>query len=68
MKVQAQEQGKPALRNIAKMLMNSLYGRFGMHPHTNKVLLADPAQAKLIASAFPGSLLLVRSLSLMVMS
>jgi hypothetical protein len=53
LKIDAQAQGKPALRSLAKMLMNSLYGRFGMHPHTNKVLLADPAQAKQIASAFP---------------
>jgi hypothetical protein len=53
MKVEAQAQGKPALRSLAKLLMNSLYGRFGMHPHNNKVLLATPAQAKVIASAFP---------------
>jgi hypothetical protein len=31
MKVKAQEEGKPVLRNIAKLLMNSMYGRFGMH-------------------------------------
>jgi len=33
MKVMAQLEGRPALRNIAKLLMNSLYGRFGMHPN-----------------------------------
>jgi hypothetical protein len=31
MKVRAQKDGKPVLRNIAKLMMNSMYGRFGMH-------------------------------------
>lgn len=31
MKVNAQLEGRPVLRNIAKLLMNSMYGRFGMH-------------------------------------
>jgi len=31
MKVNAQLAGRPVLRNIAKLLMNSMYGRFGMH-------------------------------------
>lgn len=31
MKVRAQEEGKPVLRNIAKLMMNSMYRRFGMH-------------------------------------
>ena len=31
MKVNAQLEGKPSLRNVAKLLMNSMYGRFGMH-------------------------------------
>jgi hypothetical protein len=30
-KVEAQLAGKPVLRNIAKLMMNSMYGRFGMH-------------------------------------
>ncbi len=30
MKVNAQLEGKPVIRNLAKLLMNSLYGRFGM--------------------------------------
>ena len=31
MKINAQLEGRPVLRNIAKLLMNSMYGRFGMH-------------------------------------
>jgi hypothetical protein len=31
MKVQAQMDNKPTIRNLAKLLMNSMYGRFGMH-------------------------------------
>lgn len=31
MKVEAQENKQPVLRNIAKLMMNSMYGRFGMH-------------------------------------
>ncbi|CAG8539458.1 1349_t:CDS:2, partial [Acaulospora morrowiae] len=52
-KVEAQAQGKPALRSLAIMLRNSLYGCFEMHPHINRVVLADPDQARVIASAFP---------------
>lgn len=32
MKVEAQLAGEPVRRSIAKLMMNSLYGRFGMHP------------------------------------
>jgi hypothetical protein len=32
MKIIAQKEGKATIRNIAKLLMNSMYGRFGMHP------------------------------------
>jgi len=32
MKVEAQLSGEPVRRSIAKLMMNSLYGRFGMHP------------------------------------
>lgn len=31
MKVEAQLNNLPTIRNIAKLLMNSMYGRFGMH-------------------------------------
>jgi len=33
MKVEAQLAGEPVRRSIAKLLMNALYGRFGMHPN-----------------------------------
>jgi len=32
MKITAQKEGKSTIRNMAKLLMNSMYGRFGMHP------------------------------------
>jgi len=41
MKITAQEEGKPTIRNIAKLLMNSMYGRFGMH--------ADMTQTKIVS-------------------
>jgi len=31
MKVTAQLEGKPVIRNVAKLMMNSMYGRLGMH-------------------------------------
>nr|AGJ98066.1 truncated plasmid-related DNA polymerase [Glomus sp. DAOM 240422] len=31
MKITAQREGKPTIRNLAKLLMNSMYGRFGMY-------------------------------------
>jgi hypothetical protein len=31
MKIEAQLNNQPTIRNIAKLLMNSMYGRFGMH-------------------------------------
>ena len=31
MKVTAQLNNQPTIRNVAKLLMNSMYGRFGMH-------------------------------------
>lgn len=30
-KVEAQQNNQPTIRNVAKLLMNSMYGRFGMH-------------------------------------
>jgi hypothetical protein len=32
MKIIAQKEGRPTIRNIAKLLMDSMYGRFGIHP------------------------------------
>jgi len=31
MKINAQKEGQPTIRNVAKLLMNSMYGRFGIH-------------------------------------
>src|SRR6266536_1306222 len=31
MKIEAQSNNQPTIRNLAKLLMNSMYGRFGMH-------------------------------------
>lgn len=44
MKVNAQKEGKPVLRNIAKLLMNSMYGRFGMHTPEIKHAIVNPQQ------------------------
>lgn len=33
--------------------MNSLYGRFGMHPHRNNVVITNRDDALLLATAFP---------------
>jgi hypothetical protein len=52
MKIQAQLDGKPSLRAIAKLLMNSSYGRFGMHPHDNVVRIVDSATATKIAASY----------------
>ncbi|GBB99132.1 hypothetical protein RclHR1_34200001, partial [Rhizophagus clarus] len=32
MKIEGQVKGQPTIRNLAKLLMNSMYGRFGMKP------------------------------------
>lgn len=44
MKVNAQLEGKPVLRNISKLLMNSMYGRFGMHTPELKHAIVKPQQ------------------------
>jgi len=43
MKVEAQLNNKPSIRNVAKILMNSMYGRFGMHTDDLKhAILNEP--------------------------
>src|SRR5256885_1546989 len=46
MKVKAQLEGKPVLRNIAKLLMNSMYGRFGMltEPMKDEIVTLERAR------------------------
>lgn len=41
MKVTAQQEGKPTIRNLAKLLMNSMYGRFGMHTTLEQTALVN---------------------------
>jgi TolA-binding protein len=44
MKIDAQMNKQPTIRNIAKLLMNSMYGRFGMHTDLVKQSFLDQAQ------------------------
>jgi hypothetical protein len=44
MKVEAQLNNQPTIRNIAKLLMNSLYGRFGMHTDDLKHAILNETQ------------------------
>jgi len=41
MKIQAQVQGQPTIRNLAKLLMNSMYGRFGMHTNLEQTAILN---------------------------
>lgn len=66
MKVEAQIDNKPTIRDIAKLLMNSMYGRFGMRTDATRVNLLDLEQLEglgkqyLILNKIPlGSLFLV---------
>lgn len=44
MKVEAQLNNQPTIRNIAKLLMNSMYGRFGMHTEAIQSAIINPRQ------------------------
>lgn len=66
MKIQAQQDNKPTIRNIAKLLMNSMYGRFGMHTDNvrqaflNTQQIVDLAKHYVILNEIPlGALSLV---------
>jgi hypothetical protein len=52
MKVKSQLEGKPVLRNIAKLLMNSIYGRFGMHTPELKHAIVNPQQLDQIVEKY----------------
>jgi len=45
-KVEAQAANQPSIRNVAKLLMNSMYGRFGMHtePVQNEIVTLERAR------------------------
>lgn len=46
MKVEAQLNNQPTIRNIAKLLMNSMYGRFGMHVDLTKTAFIHPKKVE----------------------
>jgi hypothetical protein len=52
MKVQAQLNKQPTIRNLAKLLMNSMYGRFGMHITDLKYAFLNEAQIFQIAKNY----------------
>lgn len=50
MKIEAQRNNQPTIRNLAKLLMNSMYGRFGMHPSLTKHYIWTQEQIDRIAA------------------
>lgn len=44
MKIEAQLNNQPTIRNIAKLLMNSMYGRFGMHSILEKTSIVQSSK------------------------
>lgn len=53
MKVRAQLEGKPLIRQIAKLLMNSLYGRFGMHTDYFKYEIVSHERVIELSALYP---------------
>jgi hypothetical protein len=52
MKIKAQENNQPTIRNISKLLMNSMYGRFGMHTENIHHKIVNTKQLTDIANHF----------------
>jgi hypothetical protein len=52
MKIRAQAEGQPTLRNVAKLLMNSMYGRFGMHVDNTKAEVVSQDRSREIMNTF----------------
>lgn len=52
MKIEAQLNKQPTIRNLAKLLMNSMYGRFGMHPTLSKHSIYTSEQINKITPAW----------------
>lgn len=52
MKVTAQREGKATIRNLAKLLMNSMYGRFGIHPSLTRHAIYTSEQMNKITPAW----------------
>ena len=66
MKIQAQKDGKPTIRNIAKLLMNSMYGRFGMKTINQAFAIVDKvgykklvANCNILDEKYLGNLILI---------
>ena len=49
MKITAQINKQPTIRNMAKLLMNSMYGRFGMHPTIMETHIWDEEQMQTLS-------------------
>nr|AGJ98089.1 truncated plasmid-related DNA polymerase [Glomus sp. DAOM 240422] len=49
MKITAQLNKQPTIRNLAKLLMNSMYGRFGMHPSLSQTNIYTEEQLENLA-------------------
>lgn len=49
MKIEAQNNNQPTIRNIAKLLMNSINGRFGMHTDLTKQAFLEQTQIEQIS-------------------
>jgi hypothetical protein len=52
MKIQAQLNGQPTIRNISKLLMNSMYGRFGMHTDNIRQVIVDATKLPQLSRDF----------------
>jgi hypothetical protein len=52
MKRQAQLNGQPTIRNISKLLMNSMYGRFGMHTDNIRQVIVDATKLPQLSRDF----------------
>ncbi len=53
MKVKAQAEGHSSIRNVAKLLMNSLYGRFGMHTDNSITELVPLERTRELMKIYP---------------
>jgi hypothetical protein len=43
----------PALRDLAKLILNSAYGQFGMRDHVSQTRIVSPEEAQRISEIFP---------------
>lgn len=52
MKIEAQLNSQPTIRNIAKLLMNSMYGRFGMHTLNQETVIVSSSELTQLSKAY----------------